>query len=129
MSGLPWAWLWLSGAGIRLAELAGPQRLWARLTAATGRLWGGQCLSDPRVWVGEPTRVCVWTWAALSPASMLIRNSKGMGWTRSFTLPIHPGDIFVPGLDIYPKPTEDPGRYLSGCSKIDWPGGREVSDL
>lgn len=101
-------------------------RVWARLTAVQGRLCGGQCISDPRVWVGAPTEACVWAWCAVPPGRELAPNSNGMGWTKRSSLLLHPGDIFVPGLESYPKPTREPGRYLRGCSRLDWPGSREV---
>lgn len=104
-------------------------RLWAKLTAATGRLWGGQCLSDPRVWLGEPTRANVWVWARLSQFSELASNADGMGWTESYSLHLQPGEIFISARCVHQKPGKEPGKWLRGCSEIDWPGGREVSGL
>ena len=86
-------------------------------------------LDRSEVWVGEPTRFSAWVWAALSPTSGLRRNSEGKGWTTSYALLIHPGDIFVAATLECPRVATQPGKYLRGCSKIDWLGGREVSGL
>jgi hypothetical protein len=97
-------------------------RVWA---AFTSRFMGGTCILDPRVWQGEPITACAWIWVALSPPGPnggLSRNAEGMGWTKQYALLLHSGDVFVAGT--LPIPRVEPGRFLRGCRRLDWPGSQ-----